>query len=61
MSVIAGDFSKILVITNEIEIRQNFEQILSQSYELLFASSEDIGLELIRSDCPDLVLSLIHI
>lgn len=56
MSVITGDFPKILVITNEIEIRQNLEQILSQSYELLFASSEDIGLKLINSDYPNLVI-----
>jgi K+-sensing histidine kinase KdpD len=56
MSVITGEFFRILVITNEIEIRQNLEQILSQSYELLWADSERMGLELINSNCADLII-----
>ncbi|AFZ34192.1 response regulator receiver sensor signal transduction histidine kinase [Stanieria cyanosphaera PCC 7437] len=56
MSVTIGEFSKILIITNDIKIRHNLEQVLSQFYELFWADEEKSALELIKSDCPNLII-----
>lgn len=56
MSVITGELPKILIITNQIKIRNHLEHLLAQFYQLSLANSELIGLEIIKSTLPDLII-----
>jgi signal transduction histidine kinase len=57
MSVITDKISTILIITNDINVRQSIEQVLRPSHSLLlFAEREITGIELIHSNCPELII-----
>ncbi len=48
--------TKILVIEDEIDIRENLTELLSDKYEVFSASGGRAGLEVLMKEKPDLVL-----
>lgn len=48
--------SKILVVEDENDFQHILEQVLSEKYEVVFASDGETGLEKVESESPDILL-----